>query len=165
MECVNVTGRQLTAESLPHFNVCVLCPADIPLLKEAWSLPACYQHHSPILSPPLARTDYVHLLTSVTPPSRAQQRKDSHPFLNSVFCSVTCAEQNQWRATGHPSNWRKLVNLILRVKSTYWVLIVYYRLRLNIKLPSRCSLYLCGFILAPELKQLWLGACSIGQNM
>lgn len=137
---------QPTLETLLWFNVSVLWPADIPLLKEAWSLPACYQLESPILCFPC----WPGLTVAVTwhlwgPPSSGQHRKDYNCTIPHETSSPLSHEQNQWQLPPppHPHNWRKLQtnlsNLSIGVKHMFWVLVVYYRLCLNINLPSSCS--------------------------
>lgn len=104
------------------------------------SLLSAWEPHS--LFPLLAWTDCRCHLTSVRP---SQQRpKDYNCTIPHETSPPLSHEQNQWQSPPpHTHNWRKLQtnlsNLSIGVKHMFWVLVVYYRLCLNINLPSSCS--------------------------
>lgn len=78
------------------------------------------------------------------PAAASTEKTTTAPFLmkHLLHCHTSKTSDN-CPPTPHPHNWRKLQtnlsNLSIGVKHMFWVLVVYYRLCLNINLPSSCS--------------------------
>lgn len=119
------------------------------------------------LFPLLVWTDYGCHLISVMP---SREKTTTAPIPHQTS-SPFSHQQNQWQfltasLMGHqrngPSNWRKLQtnlsNLSIGVKHMFGVLVVYYRLCLNINLPSSSSSIFSWLLLSNRAKTTVAGS-------
>lgn len=89
-------------------------------------------------------------ISDALPAAASTEKTTTAPFLmkHLLHChtsktSGNCSPRHWWGTKRPPPTRRKLQtnlsNLSIRVKHMFWVLVVYYRLCLNINLPSSCS--------------------------
>lgn len=124
MDCMTVWWFNSWLKSHCSILIFLLRPsADIPLLKEAWSLPACYQHQQQSLSFPISHcwpglTLAVNPLPPDSPQQPAEKWLELRPFpmqpllpllpMQSKANNQYSLHHKQWWSTTGPSNWIKL---------------------------------------------------------